>query len=69
MKERIPKFCPHQSPTGALDAKTTKEIMGVLRRLNENGKTVVAVTHDRDFAAYAKRIINIEDGLITDFSV
>ncbi len=51
-------------PTGALDAKTGKEIMEMFRQLHEMGKTIIMVTHDKDIAGYAEQIINIEDGEI-----
>lgn len=51
-------------PTGAVDSKTTNEIVGLLRRLNANGVTVVIVTHDPAVANMCKRQINIIDGII-----
>lgn len=51
-------------PTGNLDTKSSEEIMGVFRQLNENGNTILMVTHENDIAAYAKRIIRLRDGLI-----
>lgn len=51
-------------PTGALDSMTTKEIMSVFQKLNEQGKTVIIVTHDREVAQQCERIIEISDGKI-----
>ncbi len=51
-------------PTGQLDSKTANEIMDIISRMNENGKTVVLVTHDPRIAEYARRIIHIKDGII-----
>lgn len=51
-------------PTGALDQKTGKDIMNILTELNDNGKTVVVITHDPLIAAYCKRVITIRDGEI-----
>lgn len=51
-------------PTGALDSKTGKEIMRIFSKLNSEGKTVVLITHDRQIASYAKRLITIKDGRI-----
>ncbi len=54
--------------TGNLDSKTSHEIMEVLERLNDGGKTIIMVTHEDDIAACAKRIIKMRDGLIIDDS-
>lgn len=51
-------------PTGALDSKTGTEIMEVFSLLNAAGKTVILITHDRDIAAWAKRMITVADGRI-----
>lgn len=51
-------------PTGALDSKTGKDVMKFLMKLNEDGKTVILITHDIGIAECAKRIIRIHDGKI-----
>lgn len=51
-------------PTGNLDTKTSVEIMVLLSRLNEMGKTIVMVTHENDIAGWAKRIVRMRDGRI-----
>lgn len=51
-------------PTGALDTKTGEEILGILKDLHEEGKTIILITHDPDIAASASRVIHIKDGLI-----
>jgi len=51
-------------PTGALDSKTGKEIMQIFSELNAEGRTVILITHDRQIASYAKRLITIQDGRI-----
>ena len=51
-------------PTGNLDTKSSKEIMTVFQQLNENGNTILMVTHENDIAAYSKRTIRLRDGLI-----
>ncbi|MEH7253714.1 ABC transporter ATP-binding protein [Neobacillus niacini] len=53
-------------PTGALDSQTSGQIMKLFSQLNEEGKTVIIITHEEEIAAYAKRIITIKDGRITD---
>ena len=51
-------------PTGNLDSVTGEEIMDVLIDLNEQGQTIVLVTHENNIAAYAKRQVHLLDGLI-----
>lgn len=53
-------------PTGALDSKTSEQIMNLLIELNKEGKTVIIVTHEEEIAAYSKRVITLKDGMITD---
>jgi ABC-type lipoprotein export system ATPase subunit len=53
-------------PTGALDTKTSYEVMGILQGLVAQGKTLILVTHESDIAAYASRVITLRDGLIID---
>jgi putative ABC transport system ATP-binding protein len=51
-------------PTGNLDTKTSEEVMGTLQNLNDEGKTIVLITHEPDIAKFAKRVITLRDGLI-----
>jgi putative ABC transport system ATP-binding protein len=51
-------------PTGNLDSVTGEEIMDVLSKLNDEGQTIVLVTHERNIAAYSKREIHLRDGLV-----
>jgi putative ABC transport system ATP-binding protein len=51
-------------PTGALDARTTEEIMELLGELNRQGLTIALVTHDRHIASFAKRQVVLRDGRI-----
>ena len=51
-------------PTGNLDSGSTKEIMGILKSLHQEGRTVIIITHDNDIAAQAERVIRIKDGYI-----
>lgn len=53
-------------PTGNLDSGSTKEIMGILKELHAEGRTVILITHDNEIAARAKRIIRIMDGKIVE---
>lgn len=59
-----PSIVLADEPTGALDQKSGREIMGILQRLNSEGRTIVVVTHDREVARYAKRIVELSDGRI-----
>ena len=53
-------------PTGALDQKTSKEIMNILHELHAEGKTIIIVTHDLQIAEQCQRIFRIEDGLLNE---
>ena len=54
-------------PTGNLDSRTSEEIMQIFQKLNNEGKTVVVVTHEQDIAEHAKRIVRFKDGrLLSD---
>ena len=53
-------------PTGNLDSSTTREIMGLLQRLNREGTTILMVTHSQDCAAYAERILQVSDGRLIE---
>lgn len=59
-----PSILLADEPTGALDTKTSAEIMGLFEKLYEEGNTIILVTHEHDIAARAKRIITIRDGRI-----
>ncbi|AIQ40203.1 ABC transporter ATP-binding protein [Paenibacillus sp. FSL R7-0312] len=57
-------------PTGALDSKTGKEVLEMIKALNEQGHTIILITHDLEIAEQAKRIIRIQDGdLVEDRKV
>jgi putative ABC transport system ATP-binding protein len=53
-------------PTGALDTRTSFELMGLLQALNRRGMTVVLVTHERDIASFASRIVRFRDGRVVE---
>ena len=61
-----PKILLADEPTGALDSKSGKQIMELFDRLNEEGVTIVMITHDAKIASYAKRVIRIIDGEIEE---
>jgi len=51
-------------PTGALDSKTGKEILSLFKELNQNGNTIIQITHDRNVAEVGNRILTITDGIV-----
>ncbi|EAC8701223.1 ABC transporter ATP-binding protein [Listeria monocytogenes] len=57
-----PQILLADEPTGALDSKTGKEVMGILQELNRAGNTIVMITHDPTIASYGTRSIRIQDG-------
>ncbi len=59
-----PKLILADEPTGALDTKTSRDIMGQFRELNREGVTIIVVTHEPEVAEYANRTILVRDGLI-----
>ena len=59
-----PKLILADEPTGNLDTKTSVEIMNLFQKLNNDGKTIVLVTHEPDIADFAKRLIYIIDGVV-----
>jgi len=61
-----PAIIMADEPTGNLDTKSTLEIIDIFKRLNEEGKTVIMVTHEPDIAAMTNRIITMRDGKVVD---
>ena len=61
-----PKLILADEPTGNLDSKNGKEVMSLLKELNEEGTTIVMVTHSQHDAGYADRIIHLFDGQVCD---
>jgi len=59
-----PSILLADEPTGNLDSKTSAEIMGLFQEVHEQGNTLLLVTHERDIAEHAKKIVTIRDGLI-----
>jgi putative ABC transport system ATP-binding protein len=59
-----PNIILADEPTGNLDSKTSYDIMAIFAQLNQDGQTVVLVTHESDIAGHAKRIIHMKDGRI-----
>lgn len=53
-------------PTGALDQKTGRQVMQLFQELSDEGRTIVMITHDMNIAAYAKRVVHIIDGELTE---
>ncbi len=61
-----PKLLMADEPTGALDTTTSYEIMEFLQQLNDEGKTILIVTHEEDIAAMCKRVVRLRDGVIME---
>ncbi len=59
-----PSIILADEPTGALDSKTGKEVLGFLKKLHREGNTIVLITHDNTIAAQAERVIRIQDGRV-----
>ena len=53
-------------PTGALDSKTGIEVLALIKKLNEEGNTIILVTHDNEIAEQAKRVVRLQDGKIVE---
>lgn len=61
-----PSLLLADEPTGNLDSKTGQEILNLFQKIHSRGNTIIVVTHDRDVAQLAQRIVHIKDGKITD---
>jgi len=61
-----PKVLLADEPTGALDSTTSYEVMEIIQAINDEGKTILIVTHEDDIAHMCKRIVHLKDGLIID---
>ncbi|MDC0204439.1 ABC transporter ATP-binding protein [Flavobacteriales bacterium] len=59
-----PKVLLADEPTGALDSQTSEEVMGLIKKINKEGKTILVVTHEHEIANMCKRIITLKDGII-----
>ena len=61
-----PKVLLADEPTGALDSKTSGEVMSLIQEINNSGKTILVVTHEEDIAKMCKRVVRLKDGVIVD---
>jgi putative ABC transport system ATP-binding protein len=61
-----PKLMLADEPTGNLDTKTSEEVMAVFQKLNDDGKTVVLITHEQDIAQFARRVVVFRDGKVLE---
>ena len=64
-----PKIILADEPTGALDSKSSEQVMNLFGKLNEEGVTVIMITHDSHVASHAKRVVDIFDGEISERGV
>ena len=63
-----PKVLLADEPTGALDTKTSCDVMDLIQKINEEGKTILVVTHELEIAKMCKRIVKLKDGVIVEDS-
>ena len=63
-----PKVLLADEPTGALDTKTSCDVMELIQKINEEGKTILVVTHELEIAKMCKRIVKLKDGVIVEDS-
>tara|TARA_B100001027_G_C16253671_1_gene325758 strand:+ start:619 stop:1284 length:666 start_codon:yes stop_codon:yes gene_type:complete len=63
-----PKVLLADEPTGALDTKTSCDVMELIQKINEEGKTILVVTHELEIAKMCKRIVKLKDGIIVEDS-
>ncbi|MDX1542564.1 MAG: ABC transporter ATP-binding protein [Christiangramia sp.] len=61
-----PKVLLADEPTGALDTKTSYEVMDLIQEINDEGRTILVVTHEHDIAQMTKRIVHLKDGVIIE---
>lgn len=61
-----PKVLLADEPTGALDTKTSYEVMDLIQKINQEGNTILVVTHEEDIANMCKRIVKLKDGVIVE---
>jgi putative ABC transport system ATP-binding protein len=61
-----PKVLLADEPTGALDSKTSYEVMDLIQKINDQGNTILIVTHEPDIADMCKRIVHLKDGIILE---
>jgi putative ABC transport system ATP-binding protein len=61
-----PKVLLADEPTGALDSKTSYEVMDLIQKINDAGNTILVVTHEPDIANMCKRIVHLKDGVIVE---
>ena len=61
-----PKVLLADEPTGALDSTTSIEVMALIQKINNEGKTILVVTHEQDIAKMCKRVVHLKDGIIVE---
>ena len=61
-----PKILLADEPTGALDSRSGEQVMELFGRLNQEGVTILMITHDAGIASYAQRVVTIKDGILAE---